>query len=158
MSEPKIVVGKKELSKTLVDAGTGVEILFNYRRPTNNERLTYQRKAVKTKGSKIVLRSAATARELITPLISSFRFPSPDPDTQIRVEVEGGELVPLSCDAGDPGYVEKWRAVLDKAVPAMLETLGNKVFAGVAEEGELVEFEYGDEEEGGAAEAAPGPH
>jgi hypothetical protein len=156
MSEPKIIVGKKNLSKTLVDDGTGVEIKFDYRPPTNNERLTYQRKAVKTRGKKIVLKSAAAARELIAPLITGFSFPNPDPDTQIRVEVEDGNLVPLSCDAGDPGYVETWREVLARYVPAMLEILGNKVFAGVAEEGDLVEFEYGDE--GGAAEAAAGPH
>ncbi|MFH2124926.1 MAG: hypothetical protein ABIK12_00315 [Pseudomonadota bacterium] len=154
MGEFKLAVGKKDLSKTLVDDGTGVEIKFSYRRPTNNERITYQRKAIKSKGKKIVLKNAAAAREMIKPLLTGFSFPNPDPDTQILIEVEGG-LVPLSCANSDPGYVEAWREALDQGVPQMLENLGQKIFAGVSEAGDLVEFEYGDETGGEADGSDP---
>lgn len=156
MSEPKIIVGKPTLIKTLVDEGTGVEIEFTHRQPTNAERLAYQREAIQSKGKKIVLKSAAAAREKVKPLITSFRFPNADPGTQLRVELAEGE-VPLSCDTQDPGYMPAWRDVLARYVPQMLEVLGNKIFAGTSEPGDMVVFDYSEGAGEEEPEAAAGP-
>ncbi len=146
MSEIKIVIGKRRPVKRLRDQASGVEIEFEYRLPSNNERVKYQREAIARKGRKVVVKSAAAARKLVQPLIQSFRFPDPDPDTQIRWETDTGELVPLSCAPGDPGYREDWLPILERAVPGMLESLGLMVFAGVTDAEGEVEFGYEDED------------
>ena len=140
-----IVVGRERHVKRLVDQASGVEIEFEYRLPTNNERIRYQREAVANRGRKVVLKGAAAARELVQTLIQGFRFPSPDPDTQIRWENDQGEWVSLSCRPGDPGYREDWLAILERAVPGMLEALGMMVFAGVRDADGEIEFGYEEE-------------
>lgn len=147
MSKLNIIVGKKAHTKKLVDQGSGVEIEFSYRLPTNPERMQYQRKAIKVKGRKTVIKSSAAARELVQPLITGFKFPTPDLDTQIRWEDSQGQFQALSCVAGDPGYHEDWKEGLTQAVPGMIETLGNLIFAGVVDGEGSVEFGYEDEEE-----------
>jgi hypothetical protein len=137
----KVVVGDGEaLTKRLVDDGSGVEIKFTYRLPTNQEKIKYNRESAKAQGKKVVIKTRAAARRAVLPLIEGFRFPRKDIKTRIHIEI-GGKLEALSCQKGDPGYVPEWRNILTQTVPGMLETLGMSIFAGVSDDAVGIVFE-----------------
>ena len=132
-------------AKTLSDAGTGVEIRFTYRLPTNAERVAYEKAATKFTGrGKMVIKAGEAARKAVLPLLEEFEFPSgrEHPETTIRMEKHGQE-VPISSGSGEPGYLPNWRQMLDKAVPHMIQALGSKVFAGLGDDEGRIEVDYG---------------
>lgn len=143
MPEFNLVVGKVSPSKILMDPGSGAKVEFFYRLPTNQERLAYGRRSMIQKGKKVKINVLQAAIDSAKPLITSFSFPDPDPDTQIRWQTDDG-LVPLSCQEGEPGYHEQWPEVLAQAVPGMVEMLGLAVFTGVKEVVNSSPFEIDD--------------
>ena len=144
-----VVIGLgKNLTKHLIDNGSGLEIEFTHRLPTNKERVRYQSEAVSFKGKKMVIKNQSAARHLVKLLLLSFRFPREDPNTWLHIEKDGA-LVPLSCDTTAPGYFKEWPEVVEQVAPGMLETLGMQVFAGVSDADSNIEFDhgYGDDED-----------
>lgn len=156
MSGLNIIVGKKEHTLELIDNGSGVEIEFTYRLPSNKERVRFQNQAVQIRGRKTVIKNQEAALKLVKPLIKSFRFPQEEVDTHIRIEKDG-QFESLSCNTQDPGYHEAWREVLAKGVPGMLETLGLRVFSGVTDADSNVEFGRDDDDAEDGEEEAPAP-
>ena len=154
-SEFKVVIGLgNNHTKHLMDSGSGLEVEFSHRLPTNRERIRYQNEAVAIKGKKMVIKSQGAARHLVKQLLTSFRFPNADPNTWLHVEKDK-EMVPVSCEATAPGFVSEWRELFEKVAPGMLENLGMQVFAGVSDADSNIEFDhgYGDEEEEGDEES-----
>ncbi len=137
MSELRIVIGQEgEHTRTLVDRGSGVAVEFIYRLPTNQERLAYQRDALRKTRKRVIVRTEAAALEHVQPLLEGIRFPyaADDPESTIRWGDPGEALVALSSQPGDPGYRDDWRDILVQAVPHMLAVLGSQIFGGVVED------------------------
>ena len=115
--------------------------------PTNQQRVKYQKEATATRGKKVVIKSQTAARKHVKQLLTGFRFPDEDPNTQIKVEI-GGDLHPISCTEGDPGYIKGWKQVLEQTVPGVLETLGMQIFSGAQDAESGIIFDYGEDDEG----------
>ena len=145
MSKFKIGSGTHKME--LIDSGSGIEIEFEYRLPTNNERIKYQKDAMKSKGKKLVMATQAAARKHALPLIQAFRFTSEEPDTRLNLFDDTDKLMgPLSCTPGDPGYQENWREIIGKYLPGIVEVLGNRLFSGVQDAGLDIVFDADVEE------------
>jgi hypothetical protein len=98
---------------------------IQYRRPTNKELHAYHAYLFKKEGNKILNRSGEARFKFGQLIITGF-----EPGT-FGIEVND-ELVPLSCNSGDPGYRENWKEILCESVPDIVAAVGQFAFESVS--------------------------
>lgn len=101
------------------DARSSTEIELYYRDPTTREEALYQSRLVQRKGSKILVRAAATRLEFGLEIVTGFRAGDFGVD---------GE--PVSSDPGAGNYYANWKDLLREGAADILRLLAMTVFEG----------------------------
>lgn len=116
-----------------VQDGDDVHVI-QYRRPTNEEMVTYQASLFVRKGNKLVSRVAEMRLKFGARILVGF-----------EKGTFGYEGKPFSCDPLDPDYRENWKDLILQSAWDVVSAIGKHAFEGTTVVGETPEFGLEDE-------------